>query len=40
MKSRLVWNSTEQSWECPCHGSRFNSDGKLLDNPANEDIKS
>lgn len=31
----LKWNSAEHSWDCPCHGSRFAEDGKLLDNPAN-----
>lgn len=31
----LKWNSTEHSWDCPCHGSRFDEGGKILDNPAN-----
>ena len=31
----LKWNSAEHSWDCPCHGSRFDEDGKILDNPAN-----
>lgn len=31
---RLVWNNEEKSWDCPCHGSRFDNDGELLDNPA------
>lgn len=35
----LKWNSAEHSWDCPCHGSRFDADGKLLDNPANGDLK-
>lgn len=35
----LKWNPTERTWDCPCHGSRFTSDGKLIDNPANGDIK-
>lgn len=34
----LKWNSAEHSWDCPCHGSRFTEDGKLLDNPANGDF--
>lgn len=33
----LKWNRAEHSWDCPCHGSRFAKDGKLLDNPANGD---
>jgi len=31
----LKWNETERSWDCPCHGSRFDENGRLLDNPAN-----
>ncbi|MBR3968301.1 MAG: FAD-dependent oxidoreductase [Clostridia bacterium] len=34
----LKYNKQERSWDCPCHGSRFDSDGKLLDNPATDDI--
>ena len=35
----LKWNPYEHSWDCPCHGSRFSKDGKLIDNPATDDIK-
>ena len=35
----LKWNRAERSWDCPCHGSRFDEDGKVLDNPANGDLK-
>ena len=35
----LKWNPQEHSWDCPCHGSRFTEDGKLLDNPATGDLK-
>jgi hypothetical protein len=35
----LKWNNSEKSWDCPCHGSRFSKDGKLLDNPATDNIK-
>ena len=34
----LKWNKAEHSWDCPCHGSRFSSDGEVLDNPSNGDI--
>lgn len=33
----LKWNSQEHSWDCPCHGSRFATDGTLLENPATGD---
>jgi len=32
------WNSGEKSWDCPCHGSRFNGCGKLMNGPANTDL--
>lgn len=31
----LKWNPAERSWDCACHGSRFDESGKVLDNPAN-----
>lgn len=34
MGCALKWNPQEHSWDCPCHGSRFDGDGTLLDNPA------
>ena len=35
----LKWNPNEHSWDCPCHGSRFSKEGKLLDNPATDDLR-
>ena len=35
----LKWNRAEHSWDCPCHGSRFTEEGKLLDNPATGNLK-
>lgn len=34
MKCRLKWNAETRTWDCPCHGSRFDADGRLLDPPA------
>lgn len=39
MGCALKWNHTEHSWDCPCHGSRFDKDGHLIDNPATGDLK-
>ncbi|KAF3889350.1 MULTISPECIES: FAD-dependent oxidoreductase [Nostocales] len=35
----VAWNSAEKSWDCPCHGSRFNSDGKILHGPTVKDLE-
>lgn len=32
------WNGDEGSWDCPCHGSRFNCDGDVLNTPAKNDL--
>ncbi|MCA1812466.1 MAG: FAD-dependent oxidoreductase [Halobacteriales archaeon] len=33
------WNAAEKSWDCPCHGSRFAPDGKVLNGPAVEGLE-
>ena len=33
----LRYNVAEHSWDCPCHGSRFTKEGKLIENPATDD---
>lgn len=38
MKCVLRWNDGEESWDCPCHGSRFTPEGTVLDGPAIEDL--
>lgn len=35
----LHWNSEERSWDCSCHGSRFDQNGNVLNNPATDDMK-
>ena len=34
----VMWNGAEQSWDCPCHGSRFDPRGKVVNGPANSDL--
>ena len=34
MGCTLKWNRDEHSWDCPCHGSRFDAHGHVIDNPA------
>lgn len=36
---QLEWNAQEKSWDCPCHGSRFDYQGRKLDEPAQEDTE-
>lgn len=38
MKCHLVFNSYEKTWDCPCHGSRFDLDGNVICGPAKENL--
>lgn len=35
----VSWNPAEKSWDCPCHGARFNCEGKVIHAPAVSDLK-
>jgi Rieske Fe-S protein len=35
----LQWNAAEKSWDCPCHGSRFDYRGSVLQGPAVHDLE-
>lgn len=35
----VSWNSAEKSWDCPCHGSRFDHEGKVIHAPAIKDLE-
>lgn len=39
MGCELCENKIEGSYDCPCHGSRFDKDGRLIDNPAQVNVK-
>lgn len=38
MGCALKWNPAERTWDCSCHGSRFDERGKVIDNPANGNL--
>lgn len=38
LKCSLIFNEVEKTWDCPCHGSRFDLNGKCIEGPSNYDI--
>lgn len=38
MKCTVNWNPSEKSWDCPCHGSRFKTNGQVIEGPAVADL--
>jgi glycine/D-amino acid oxidase-like deaminating enzyme/nitrite reductase/ring-hydroxylating ferredoxin subunit len=39
MGCQVNFNNTERTWDCTCHGSRFNFDGTVIQGPATHDLK-
>lgn len=37
---QVAWNRAERSWDCPCHGSRYDGEGTVVQGPATRDLKS
>jgi Rieske Fe-S protein len=35
----VAWNSTERTWDCPCHGSRYDPYGRVINGPAIADLR-
>lgn len=35
----ITWNPLEKSFDCPCHGSRFFNNGKVINGPANSGLE-
>lgn len=38
MKCGIIYNEIENTWDCMCHGSRYDIDGKCIEGPSNDDI--
>ncbi|MGZ3871266.1 MAG: FAD-dependent oxidoreductase [Mucilaginibacter sp.] len=38
-KCIVNWNQEEKSWDCPCHGARYDIQGRVLNGPAEKDLQ-
>jgi len=39
MGCTVAWNNAEKSWDCPCHGSRYDAGGRVIGSPTVRDLK-
>jgi len=39
IKCEVAWNDAEQSWDCPCHGARYDDEGNVLNAPAHRNLE-
>ena len=39
MGCTVHWNFAEKSWDCPCHGSRFDTNGKVIEGPSFKNLE-
>lgn len=39
LKCKLIFNELDKTWDCPCHGSRYTIDGKIIKGPSTYSIK-
>ena len=39
LKCEVKWNNAERTWDCPCHGTRYDYDGRVITGPADQDLE-